>query len=48
MLDNGGELLGTVRLPASQTVLNAQGDLLVVTELDELDVPYLVVYLVQR
>lgn len=44
VLSPGGEPVAQVRLPTGQTVEAASGDLLVTTETDELDVPYLVVY----
>lgn len=44
VLSPGGEPVAELRLPAGQTVAAASGDLMVATETDELDVPYLVLY----
>jgi hypothetical protein len=48
ILDGTGAPIGTVRLPAGQRVATAADGILVVTERDELDVPYVVLYRTER
>jgi hypothetical protein len=48
VLDRAGQLQGQLHLPEAQTVVAAQGDLMVAVELDALDVPYLVRYRILR
>jgi hypothetical protein len=48
VLERSGESWEDVRLPAGQSVVAADGDVLVVTEVDEFDVPYLVRYRLLR
>lgn len=48
VLGSSGDVEGYVRLPACQSVLAARGDVLIVQELDDLDVPYIIRYRLVR
>ena len=48
VLDRDGEPMGSLSLPRAQQIVAARGDRLVALELDELDVPFLVVYSLRR
>lgn len=48
VLDPDGHPAAELRLPAGQSVAAAGGDLLIATEEDELDIPYVVVYRLPR
>jgi hypothetical protein len=48
VFDPDGAMPGVVRLPRSVSLRDANGDLLVGVETDALDVPYVVVYRIQR
>jgi hypothetical protein len=48
VLSSTGDHVGAVTLPSQQTVKQASGDVLVATELDELDVPYVIRYRIRR
>ncbi|HUF70843.1 MAG TPA: hypothetical protein VMM79_19495 [Longimicrobiales bacterium] len=48
MIDTEGELLGTIRLPATANIMAARGFLIAALEMDEFDVPYVVIYRVVR
>jgi hypothetical protein len=48
VLDSGGEPQARLQLPARQTVAAARGDYMAAVELDELDVPFVVLYRITR
>jgi hypothetical protein len=48
VLDRTGELRGALRLPAGDSIVAARDDLVVAVYSDELDVPYLVTYRLER
>ena len=48
VLGSSGEAVGTLRLPSRQTVVAAKGDVVAATELDDLDVPYVIRYRIRR
>lgn len=48
MLDGTGERVGRIVLPDHQEVIASKESLIVTLELDELDVPFLTTYRIQR